>query len=807
MIKLILIYIIYQSVRMTNDLYEAPKKSVCSKILSMANLSWIVGLLCLSVPYNVCWSLGNGNFGYDILNTIYFAALGIFLFRFPVVLEKNSESKAKPNKSVDYLNISFHLLIIILLAGLAYFNLSPKLYLLVLCLFSVFYWSFLVLPILKSLSVSKELLIRKTLKSSWAFNGIFWITLLIILLFCDLYALLSIESDNTIEFIGSLLNRIATQIVCVLGLLFAFNAIINLTPRYLRLLIYQLFSLIPFLVIADFLLKQYWNQSLLTIINLLTSSGSIDLEKEIAASGIALSLMQLSIIIILTAMLALLVYWLLHWCSRLIKFRINNGFVFTTSLICWLFVVTESGLSHFYKRTEQWQRQYKLYGAHIGFFAPPSGFEKMDISFRDLSSDSNKDDLLNSLEDSPEFIKPDIYVFMIESWRSDSITPEVAPFLSKFKREECQDLGRTYAGSNCTPLSWFSMFHSKLAIHWSDSLKKANQSSSYEGAYPMRVLKKLGYEIQVRAVCDLRYRNLGSLNFGNDHVLVDHLSHYTETNNKPEHISEREKLVMGHQREYLDSDPNSPQFHFTALDSPHYNYYWPADFDQLHVDCANDIPVKLNPSKDIIGDVVRRYENAVHWVDYAIEEFVDFLKFKGTYDNSVIIITGDHGEEFQEEGSWFHCSSLNRFQTEVPIIIKWPKWVEDTPSHTNVSHYDIMPSVLDLIGLESKFYDKLAGQSVFLYDDSPREVVLSTVHRGESGIGFCLVGNKSKVKFSFPGPWSTDAPDQLVVSEYSDILDRPIDFRQEIGEMTHADYIRKKFPQSSGRFFERFEKH
>ena len=45
---------------MTNDLYEAPIKSVYSKVLSMANLSWIVGLLCLSVPYNVCWSLGNG---------------------------------------------------------------------------------------------------------------------------------------------------------------------------------------------------------------------------------------------------------------------------------------------------------------------------------------------------------------------------------------------------------------------------------------------------------------------------------------------------------------------------------------------------------------------------------------------------------------------------------------------------------------------------------------------------------------------------------------------------------------------------
>ena len=790
-----------------DDLDEATAKFRYSNFLSNVTLSWIVGLLCLSVPYNVCWGLGNGNFGYDILNTIYFAALGVFLVRMPLDLENISDSKIKSNRIIGYLNIVFYVVILMLLTGLAYFNFSIKLYLLALCLTVTFHWFVWAVSIAKSWSFSKELFFRKALKSSWVFNSMFWCILLIVLLYCDLYALLSIDSDNSIELIGSLLNRVATQFVCVLGLLFVFNTIMNLTPYYFRVVVCQLFSLLPFLVILDFLLKQYWNQSLLTIINLLTSSGSIDLEKEIAASGINLSLMQLSVIIIITALLALLFYWILNWVSRLVNFRITNQFIFTTSLICWIFVIAESGLSHFYKRTEQWQRHYKLYGSQIGIFAPPAGFEKMDISFRDLSTDSNKNDLLDSLEDSPEFRKPDIYVFMIESWRSDSITPEVAPFLSKFKKEECQDLGRTYAGSNCTPLSWFSMFHSKLAIHWSDSLKKANESNKYGGAYPMRVLKKLGYEIQVRAVCDLRYRNLGSLNFGNDHSLVDHLTHYTETNNGPVHISEREKLVMGHQREHLDSNPESPQFHFTALDSPHYNYYWPSDFDQLHADCANDIPVKLNPSKDIIGDVVRRYENAVHWVDYAIEEFVDFLKFKGTYDNSVIIITGDHGEEFQEEGSWFHCSSLNRFQTEVPIIIKWPEWIKDPPSHTNVSHYDIMPSVLNLIGLESKFYDKLAGQSVLQYGDSPREVVLSTVHRGESGIGFCLVGNKSKVKFSFPGPWSTDAPDQLVVSEYSDILDRPVDFRQEIGDMTHADYIRKKFPQSSGRFFERFEKH
>ena len=69
------------------------------------------------------------------------------------------------------------------------------------------------------------------------------------------------------------------------------------------------------------------------------------------------------------------------------------------------------------------------------------------------------------------------------------------------------------------------------------------------------------------------------------------------------------------------------------------------------------------------------------------------------------------------------------------------------------------------------------------------------------------MGEGTKVKFSFPGPWSTDAPDQFVVSEYSDIHDQPLDFRDDIGDLTHTEYIRKKFPWSSERFFERFEKH
>jgi len=704
-------------------------------------LGWVLGALCLSVPYNLFWKLGNGCLAANILISLILAAVGIVLV---VALIRWRQRR----------------------------------------------------------SVQSESTFKGWFGSTWRCNGLFWTIVFLLLVISDIYVLFGVDTDNAVELIGSSLGRLTTQTASVLCLLFVFQFVLGMTPKPLRAIVILVFSLAPILVVADFLLKQYWNHSLFTFVNSLTASGSFDLDKEIAASGIDMTVNQFFGI----ALLVLVGSFLLYLGTSLIRFRVSNRFILSGALFCWVFTVAESWSSHLYKRSEEWQRHYKLFGTHIGLFAPPAGFEKMDVAFREMSTTPVRNELLQGLEDAPHLQKPDVYVFMIESWRSDSITPEVAPFLHRFRKEEAQDLGRTFAGSNCTPLSWFSMLHSRVAIHWGEAVKQKDGENGFAGAYPLKVLKKIGYEIQVRAVCDLSYRHLGSLNFGGNHYLADMTLDDSEDALLGS-IPEREKFIMRDQREYINSDPESPQFHFTALDSPHYNYYWPSDFDQLHENCANYVPGNLAPSDEIIGQVVRRYENAVHWVDYAIEEFVDFLKFKGRYDNSVIIITGDHGEEFQEEGSWFHCSSLNKYQTEVPIIIKWPEWVKDVPSQDNVSHYDVMPSLLNLIGLNPKYYEDLAGQSLFDYQDSPREAVLSTVHRGESGIGVCLIREGRKVKFSFPGPWSTSVPKQLVVCEYSDILDKPLDFRKEIGALTHTDYIRQQFPRSSSRFFERFEKH
>ena len=763
-------------------------------------LGWASGASCLSVPYNLYWKLGNGCFAANILITLILAAVGVILVIAPIGLSQRRSAESGSMKRCHSFFVCSFLISLLAVIGSSLFNWPWWIFVPVQISCLVAQWASVLFT--TSRIQSQESMLKSWFRSGWKCNGLFWLLVFLLLVLSDIYVLFTVETDNAVELIGSSLGRLTTQAASVLGLIFVFQFVLVMTPRLFRAIVILIFSLLPFLVVTDFLLKQYWNHSLFTFVNSLTASGSFDLSKEIAASGLDMSMNQLFGIVLLV----LIGSFILYFCSSLIRLRVTNRLIMSGALFCWILTVAESWSSHVYKRSEEWQRHYQLFSTHIGMFAPPAGFERMDVTFREMPSIPVRNELLQGLEDEPHLQKPDVYVFMIESWRSDSITPEVAPFLYRFRNEEAQDLGRTFAGSNCTPLSWFSMLHSRIAIHWGEAVKQKDGENGFAGAYPLKVLKQLGYEIQVRAVCDLNYRNLGPLNFGGKNYLADVILDDSEDDLFGS-IPEREKFIMRDQREFINSDPESPQFHFTSLDSPHYNYYWPSDFEQLHENCANHLPGNLVPSNEAIGQVVRRYENAVHWMDYAIEEFVDFLKFKGRYDNSVIIITGDHGEEFQEEGSWFHCSSLNKYQTEVPIIIKWPEWVKDAPAQDNVSHYDVMPSLLNLIGLEPKYYEGLAGQSLFDYPESPREAVLSTVHRGESGIGVCLIGEGRKVKFSFPGPWSTNVPNQLIVCEYSDILDKPLDFRKEIGALTHTDYIRKQFPRSSSRFFERFEKH
>jgi arylsulfatase len=98
--------------------------------------------------------------------------------------------------------------------------------------------------------------------------------------------------------------------------------------------------------------------------------------------------------------------------------------------------------------------------------------------------------------------------------------------------------------------------------------------------------------------------------------------------------------------------------------------------------------------------VVALYDNGIAYMDSCIGEFIRALKDMGMYDNSLIIITADHGEEFQEHGYMLHENPF--FYEEiihVPFLVKLPRGMREAASgrriHALVELIDIMPSVLE----------------------------------------------------------------------------------------------------------------
>ena len=64
---------------------------------------------------------------------------------------------------------------------------------------------------------------------------------------------------------------------------------------------------------------------------------------------------------------------------------------------------------------------------------------------------------------------------------------------------------------------------------------------------------------------------------------------------------------------------------------------------------------------------------ALRYTDEKIGEFLSYLRESGLYDQSLIIITSDHGEEFKEHGTFLHNQLYYSPNLHVPLIMRIPE--------------------------------------------------------------------------------------------------------------------------------------
>jgi len=160
-------------------------------------------------------------------------------------------------------------------------------------------------------------------------------------------------------------------------------------------------------------------------------------------------------------------------------------------------------------------------------------------------------------------------------------------------------------------------------------------------------------------------------------------------------------------------EPEKPFFLFVHYYDPHTNYIPPAPYDALYQD-------------DL-------YAGEIAYTDHNIGRLISYLKEQQLYDESIIVLTGDHGEGLGDHGEASHGLFLYEESIRVPFLIKLPLKANrrNIASSQQVCLTDLFPTLADLCdlnGLDSMETDGISLRPWLMADSKtiPRELLIET---------------------------------------------------------------------------------
>ena len=111
-----------------------------------------------------------------------------------------------------------------------------------------------------------------------------------------------------------------------------------------------------------------------------------------------------------------------------------------------------------------------------------------------------------------------------------------------------------------------------------------------------------------------------------------------------------------------------------------------------------------------------------------MRRLVDRMDAAGILDSTIVVITGDHGEEFNDNKAnyWGHTGNFTEYQTQVPMIIYVP-WEKPRRVDTVTAHVDIPPTLLqEGLGCDQDVRDYSNGRNLFGPAGPDRPLVISS---------------------------------------------------------------------------------
>lgn len=297
--------------------------------------------------------------------------------------------------------------------------------------------------------------------------------------------------------------------------------------------------------------------------------------------------------------------------------------------------------------------------------------------------------------------KINIFIFAFDAVRNSDVTKEIAPNATAFAKEAYR-FANHRSGGNSTRFGIFSLMYGLNATYWFNFL------AATQGPVWIQTLRDLGYDFSIISSTNTNwpeFKKTAYIDIQNS--IKDHFE------GKPWQKDAQSSQAF---IEFIQNyDMQKPLFSFVFLDAPH-GYSFPPNENIFPSDEKINY-LKVSKDSKLIPSIHNGYKNAIHYDDKLFAKMIQALKEKGLYENSIIILTSDHGEEFYEYGGFGHNNNFSKAQTNSVFIVKLPKDLHiELPSgfpDLLTSHTDVIPTLMKIIGVENDPSDYTNGKNIF----------------------------------------------------------------------------------------------
>lgn len=301
-----------------------------------------------------------------------------------------------------------------------------------------------------------------------------------------------------------------------------------------------------------------------------------------------------------------------------------------------------------------------------------------------------------------------VVIVAIDSLRSDVVTLEIMPNLTKIAKGgiSFQD---HYSSGNATRSGIFGLFYGLPPSYWQAALSSSTSPALMNGFIDV------GYDIGVFSTATLKRPEFYSTVFSR----VRPLRMGSEGSGGV--IDRDVESIKDFENWLSNRDVNQKFMSFVFLDSVHavavpeseqlpYKNYW-EDINHL----------ELGPNFDPVP-YFNRYKNSAYGADILIGKILDILRDKKLLSNTVVVVTSDHGDEFNDSGLnyWGHNGNFSQAQIKIPLVMYWPGINAQVVKHRTTA-YDVSATLLKrVLAAQNPLEDFGVGQDLF--DSKPREV-------------------------------------------------------------------------------------